>query len=124
MDNYQRLGGASAVMTAVSVFYQRVLHDPALAGYFAGVDMERLRAHQQAFLTHILGGPDHFTGRSVAAAHARLAISGDAFDRTVEHAVLALRDLGADEEILTEVRTRMDGLREQIVTSEQAPADC
>jgi truncated hemoglobin YjbI len=42
---------------AVDRFYDRLLADPQLAGFFDSVDMRRQRAHQKAFLAMPLGGP-------------------------------------------------------------------
>ncbi|BCJ62645.1 hypothetical protein Jiend_60670 [Micromonospora endophytica] len=39
VSHYTRIGGAGAVKAAVDLFYDRVLGDAELAGYFAGVDM-------------------------------------------------------------------------------------
>src|SRR3954451_6335625 len=50
MSIYERLGQENGIRTAVDDFYQRVLADPALAGYFDGVDMRKLRGHQTALL--------------------------------------------------------------------------
>ena len=66
------------------MFYQRVLDDPELSGFFDGVDMSRLRAHQRAFVTAALGGPELFVGRSLRNAHAGLRIDNRAFDAVAE----------------------------------------
>lgn len=115
MSLYDEIGGGRVIATAVSVFSTRVTDDPELAPWFAEVDLDRLRAHQRAFLTAALGGPDLFTGRSMASAHAGLGISIEAFDRVLEHLAYTLFDLGLSYE---QVTTVIDGLRpvgEQIV---------
>ena len=55
---FEEIGDAATLRTAVNLFYRRVLADPGLAPWFAGVDMRRLRAHQLAFLAggHRLSG--------------------------------------------------------------------
>jgi len=113
---YERVGGEHAVKPAVALFYQRVLEDPELSGYFEGIDMPRLRAHQRAFVTAALGGPELFVGRSLHDAHAGLRIDDRAFDAVVDHLVCALRDLGVDDETAAEVAERLEPMRSEIVT--------
>ncbi len=43
---YVRIGGAGAVQATVEVFYKRVMADPLLANFFAGVDMGKQKAKQ------------------------------------------------------------------------------
>lgn len=117
VSHYDEIGGAGAVRAAVAVFYQRVLDDADLQQWFAEVDLDRLRAHQRAFLTHALGGPDLFAGRSMAEAHAGLAITDDAFDAVVEHLVNALHDLGVPDDLLARVRETVDGVRADVVSA-------
>ena len=121
MSLYDDIGGAAAVTVAVTVFYTRVTDDPELAPWFGGVDIERLKAHQRAFLTAALGGPDLFTGRTMEAAHAGLGITIEAFDRVLEHLAYTLFDLGLGYDQVTAV---IDGLRpigDEVVASSTAP---
>ena len=121
MSLYDDIGGAAAVTVAVTVFYTRVTDDPELAPWFGGVDIERLKAHQRAFLTAALGGPDLFTGRTMEAAHAGLGITIEAFDRVLEHLAYTLFDLGLGYDQVTAI---VDGLRpitDVVVESSTAP---
>jgi hemoglobin len=120
---YEEIGGPAVLRTAVAVFYQRVLADPALAPWFVGVDMDRLRAHQHAFLTSALGGPNLFAGRDLADAHKGLHVSGAAFDRLTEHLTAALRDLGVAPHAVAEVSGRLEALRPLVVDEDGQPAD-
>lgn len=107
--------GVATVKTAVSDFYERVLDDPELAGWFEDVDMRRLRAHQTAFLLYALGGPESYTGRPLAQAHAGQQITDAAFDAMLEHLVLALGDAGMAGEVIRQLRARLERVRPQIV---------
>ena len=112
---YEEIGGAARLRTAVTLFYRRVLADPLLAPWFADVDLPRLRAHQQAFLTAALGGPDLFVGRDMAEAHAGLRITDRAFDQLVSHLAATLRDLGTAPAVVVRVCRRLEALRAPIV---------
>lgn len=118
---YESVGGAPALDLAVTIFYDRVLADPAVAPWFDGVDLPQLRQHQREFLTIVLGGPsrlgtaDRYRGRGLAVAHAGRAIDDDAFTRVRDHLVATLRELGVAPAQLAEVGARVEGYRGQVV---------
>lgn len=122
MSLYEQVGGNDAVKAAVTVFYNRVLADDALATWFEGIDISRLRAHQRAFLAAALGGPELFTGRDLASAHAGMAITNDAFDAIIEHLAVTLGDLGASADIVAEVRVKLEAMRGSVVDISAAVA--
>ena len=114
---YDELGGGDGVRTAVTVMYNRVVADPELAPWFEGIDTERLKSHQRAFLAAAFGGPQVFTGRSIGEAHAEMAITDDAFDRVVRSLMTALADLGVANEAVLAVGARLEDMRGDIVTA-------
>jgi hemoglobin len=73
MSIYDSIGGAGALRTAVDGFYVRVLAGPDLAPLFTRTDLDRLKAHQRSFIAPAIGGPEIFSGRDMASAHAGLA---------------------------------------------------
>ena len=115
MTIYDQVGGHAMIKTAVNVFYGRVTDDAALARWFDGIDISRLRAHQRAFLAAALDGPQLFTGKSLHDAHAGMDIDDAAYTRVIEHLIVTLDDLGVAEPLLTEVEARLESLRTQIV---------
>lgn len=122
MSIYDEIGGAAAVRVAVDQFYDRVLADPRLCRYFAGVDLRRLRGHQRAFLAAALGGPDLYAGRDLAGAHAHLHIDDGAFDAVVEHLAGTLAHLGVPAGTIGVIAERIAPLRSAIVTRAAEPA--
>ncbi|WP_331272137.1 group I truncated hemoglobin [Motilibacter aurantiacus] len=118
---YEVLGREHGIRTAVDDFYVRVTGDPALAHYFAGVDMGRLRQHQTALLVQVTGGPKAYDGRELATAHRPLCITSEDFDRVVGHLADTLTALGVDEETKGQVAAALGATRDDIV-SEPAPA--
>lgn len=115
MSLYDEIGGAPAIKVAVTVFYNRVLADDDLEPWFGSVDLDRLKGHQQAFLTAALGGPDLFTGRAMGSAHAGLNITVEAFDRVLEHLAYTLFDMGLNYGQVTETIDGLRPMREHIV---------
>ena len=115
---YAKLGGAGAVKLTVEQLYDRLVADGELAPYFAGKDVDRLGRHMRLFIAAALGGPEIYGGRSMPAAHAGLGITDAHFDRTVDHLVAVLRELGVEQEIIAEAGGTLEPLRAVIV---QAP---
>jgi hemoglobin len=115
---YDQIGGKPAVSAAVDGLYERLLADPALAPYFADTDMERQKRHMRAFMAVALGGADVYGGRDLGSAHARLAVTHDAFDRVVAHLVDTLASLGVPAELIQAIGAKLAPLRAQIVTAE------
>lgn len=112
-----RIGGEAAVRAAVDRFYERVLADPELHGFFNNVSMPRLKAHQFAFLLQALGGPKQYSGASMRDAHRRLAIEQRHFDRVAVHLVETLHELGVPEEIIAAVAATVTPLSTEIVNT-------
>lgn len=119
MNLYDELGGDAGVAAAVGNFYDRVLDDPTLVGWFAGYDIEGLKAHQRAFLAVALGGPEQYTGRSMRVAHHGLAISNEAYTRILGHLTDALVELGATPPVVELAAKRVGALRPAIVETAQ-----
>lgn len=117
---YDAIGGQPALLAAVETFYRRVLADPALAPYFAGIPMLRLKGHQAAFLAMALAGPAEYRGRSLCVAHAGLGITDDAFDRVAQHLVATLAVLGVEAGTIDQIVAHVASLRAEIVEPAEA----
>lgn len=114
---YDQLGGEPAIGAVVDKFYRLVLADPALAPVFQDTDTDRLRAHQKAFVTMALGGPNRYTGRALTAAHAHLAgkIDDATFDKVVGHLARALSELGVTNPERAYTLEIVGGVRDQVL---------
>ena len=103
---YDRIGGKAAVEAAVDVFYDKVLADERVAGFFEGVDMKEQRGKQKRFLAHVFGAPTPYDGKSLREAHAPLVEKGlgeEHFGAIAEHLVMTLGELNVPAEITAEV---------------------
>jgi truncated hemoglobin YjbI len=81
------------------------------------VDRDRLQQHMTHFLTAALGGPQDYTGREMAEAHAGRQITDDAFDRVIAHVVAVLDGLEVPAEWIAEIGVTVAPLRAAIVTA-------
>ncbi|MFG1919247.1 group 1 truncated hemoglobin [Micromonospora sp. NPDC048898] len=116
-SHYDRIGGASSVKAAVELFYDKVLADPALAGYFAEVEMVGQRRHLTLMLTTVLGGPNEYTGRGLAEAHQPLDIPVEHYAKVGEYLLATLTELGVPGDVLADVRVVLGQVQDQVVAS-------
>jgi hemoglobin len=115
---FASLGGEPALTAAVDRFYGRVLRDPRLAPFFAGVDLDRLRRKQVLFLTLATDGPGAGAVPPLGAVH-RAAVKQGLGDREVdaalEHLDEVLSELGVAPELRFEVARRVEGTRSEVL---------
>jgi len=112
---YDRLGGREAIANVVDDFYDRMLDDDRVAGFFEDVDMTRQRAHQTQFLSYATGGPVEYTGAEMREAHDHLDISDTEYDIVGAHLDDALADAGVDDADRSGVMDEVEALRDPIV---------
>jgi hemoglobin len=120
MTIYDSIGGSDSVGAAVDDFYVRVLGDPALAPYFTGVDVQKLKSHQRSFIAAALGGSEIYQGRDMATAHVGLEITDADFDAVVGHLADTLAGLGVPDETIGQIAAALAPLRADIVSGPQA----
>lgn len=118
---YLRLGGTQAFEALVEELDRRILQDERLRAYFDGVSLERLQRHQHSFLAMAFGGPPGYLGRTVDAAHSRLDVTDEAFDRVMDHLIATLVDLGVSQQLIREVAWTLLPLRHDIVRASGPP---
>ena len=112
---FDAIGGDPAIAAAVEAFYRRVLADPSLAPFFADTPIDRLKAHQRAFLTLALRGSGTYTGRTMRAAHAGRGITDADFDRVATHLGATLTALQVPAELIAQIIGGIAPLRPDIV---------
>ena len=113
---YDEIGGAPAVAVVVDAFYQKLLADPSVSGYFRGKDLNRLRAHQRALVTVALGGTtETYTGRLMGPAHTGLNITDEAFDTICAHLGDTLAEAGVGAVTIAKILAILEPLRPEVV---------
>ncbi|MCI5122395.1 MAG: group 1 truncated hemoglobin, partial [Candidatus Electrothrix sp. AUS4] len=96
----------------------KVLADDRVNGFFEGVDMDRQRAMQTAFLTFAFGGPNNYGGKDLRAAHAHLVAKGlndTHFDIILEHLGATLKELGVPDELIGQAADVANSVRGDIL---------
>lgn len=115
---YEQLGGAPAMDAAVDIFYRKVLSDDRIARFFDGVDMDKQRSKQKAFLTMAFGGPNEYTGADMREGHKHLVAKGlndSHFDAVVENLGTTLSELGIGDNLIAQVAAVAETTRKDIL---------
>lgn len=115
-SRYEELGGGPVMHDVVERLYDRLLDDEQVAGYFATVDMPRLKRHQVLLLSQLLGGPAQYTGRELAVAHAGLGIASVDYDALSDHLVDVLTDVGAPVGVIDALSLALEDCRKDIIS--------
>ena len=119
-SDYEAVGGGPAIAAVVDRFYGLVLDDDRLRSYFDGVEMVRLKRHQVALVSQVMGGPVEYDGRDLRAAHHGKGISSDDFGAVAGHLVTALTEAGVEPAIIDRTVTAVAGTEPDIVETAAA----
>ena len=116
---YQQIGGADGITRLVDVFYSRVLADPELKRFFAGVEMAKLRRMQVELFSAALGGPQKYFGRPMVQAHRHLKIGLQDYQRFIRHLfdTLDAAGFGLSDQERYEVVGRLNILTDDVMSS-------
>ena len=115
---YDRLGGDAAVNAAVDIFYRKVLADDRIKQFFDDVDMDRQAAKQKAFLTMVMGGPNHYTGKDMREGHKHLVergLNASHFDAVMENLGATLQELNVPGELIAEAAAIAESTRNDVL---------
>jgi hemoglobin len=105
-------------MSPRSAIVPKVLSDPLLAPYFAGVDMVHLKRMAEAFLAMAFEGPQEYDGAGLRAAHGRPRVQGMGaaeFDRFMAHFGATLQELGVPHHNIERVAAIAEGARADVL---------
>lgn len=80
---FDRMGGEPALRAVIDDFVERVFSDFMIGFMFRDADRARIKALEYEHASQFLGGPEHYTGRPLRAAHARHRINGGQFARRI-----------------------------------------
>ena len=100
---YERLGGETAIDSAVNIFYEKMLSDDRVSYFFETTDMEKQVAKQKRFLTMVFGGPNNYTGKSMRRGHKHLIEKG----LNDTHVDIVIEHLGST--LKTRIATKSSG---------------
>ncbi|MED4228391.1 group 1 truncated hemoglobin [Neobacillus cucumis] len=116
-DNlYEKLGGQEAIKKVVDYFYNElVLKDETVNQFFEHTDMEKQKSHQTKFISFALGGPNQYSGQSMAKAHQGMNLQPEHFNAIVNHLHKALAHYGVSGRDIDDALTRVASLKDDIL---------
>ena len=100
---YDRLGGEAAITAVVDRFIDELSNDdmlndnPAIRAARDSVDPDELKAEVTALVCQATGGPQEYTGRTMAKSHAHMNISGSEWDQMITIFVSVLDEFSVPE---------------------------
>lgn len=113
---YEKLGGEEAISKVVDYFYNElVLKDEKVNSFFENTDMEKQRRHQSKFISFALGGPNQYSGQSMAKAHEGMNLQPDHFSAIANHLHDALAHYGVSESDIDQALTKVASLKDDIL---------
>lgn len=113
---YERVGGEEAIEKVVEYFYNDlVLQDPRVKGFFENTDMEKQKRHQTKFISFALGGPNQYSGNSMAKAHQGMNLQPEHFNAIAEHLGDALSHFEVSASDIDTALSKVATLRDDIL---------
>lgn len=113
---YEKIGGEEAIEKVVDYFYSElVLKDDTVNHFFKNTDMEKQRLHQTKFISFALGGPNTYSGQSMAKAHEGMNLRPEHFDAIAKHLHDALAHFGVRGEDIDTALNKVVSLRDDIL---------
>lgn len=112
---YEKLGGEESIAKVVDYFYKLVLADDTVNHYFQKTDMDKQRRHQTKFFSFALGGPNQYTGASMAKAHAGMNLQENHFNAIATHLHDALAHFSVSEGEIGQVLAHVSTLKDDIL---------
>lgn len=112
---YEKLGGEEAISKVVDYFYELVLKDETVKSFFEDTDMEKQRRHQTKFISFALGGPNQYSGKSMAKAHEGMNLQEEHFGAIVNHLHAALEHFGVSGSDIDTALTKVATLKDDIL---------
>ena len=118
---YERLGGVYSIATVVDDFVDRVMVDPRL-NTNPLVDEAHHRVPPPGFkylvtelVCQVTGGPQKYTGRSMADSHVHLKITGQEWEAFLDDFQQTLDKFAVPAEEQAELKAIVDSTRSDIV---------
>jgi hemoglobin len=117
---YKQIGGAAALEAVVEDFYDRVLADDELAGFFTGANMSRLKGKQVEFFAAALGGPEPYTGAAMRQVHQGRGITMHHFNLVAGHLTDSLCAAGVPDGLIKQIIGTIAPLGDDIASARSA----
>lgn len=116
---FEVVGGHDQLEKMVAQFYQYILSDDRINSYFLDnvSDIPKLHSTMVLFLTHLFGGPNHYTGPDMRTLHKNMPIKKIHFQITWEHMESAFLVYKLSKDTIREIRELIFTTEKDIVNT-------
>lgn len=112
---FEKIGGQERIGQMVEDFYSNIMKDDSLSSFFNNIDMDKQKNHQTNFLSFVMGGPNQYTGRTLARAHEGLNTTGEHFNSIVSHLRTTMERHQMSKEEINSVLDTINQYKQDIV---------
>ena len=115
---YDRIGGDYAVNAVVDSFYEKVLRDDRIRGYFDDISMNAQIGNHKSFLKMAFGDRSVYDAERLRSAHAPLVARGMGdihVDILIEHMESTLKEQKVPNALIEEAVTIINGYRDDVL---------
>lgn len=117
LSDYERIGGGPAVRQVVDRFYELIMADDELVGFFKDTEMAQLKRHQVLLISQVLGGPANYDGRDLQQAHAGMDIARQDYLKVVSYLVQTMVEAGVEPAIIGRVGEALAATEQDVVSA-------
>jgi hemoglobin len=112
---YERLGGTEGITKIASDLTDIHMENPNISARYTNSDPDVVKKTVATFFIAGTGGPNHYVGQDMVAAHKGMNISNDEFVAVLDDAMLALDKNGIGQREKEEVLSILYGMKSDIV---------
>jgi hemoglobin len=112
---YEKFGGEEGIAKVVGKFYELVFSDPTINHFFHNIKMEKLLLHQTRFISFALGGPNKYTGKTMATAHKGMNLQPAHFEAVAKHLHEALAYYRVNDKEINNVLQLIGSLKDDVL---------
>ena len=113
---YQDLGSQAGINRIVDASVDNYLADPRIQDIFSESNIDRIRAELKDQFCVIAGGPCHYAGHSMEAAHKGLHLTNASFNALVEDLQSAMDSCNIPFATQNRFLARLAPMQHQVVT--------
>jgi hemoglobin len=120
---FERAGGEAGLLPVIERFVDRVFEDVMIGYLFRNADRARVKRKEYEHAAEHLGATFPYTGRPLAAAHARHGVRGGQFMRRIQILKETLAESGLPPEVTESLVAHNLELRSLITTDDDGVCD-
>lgn len=99
-QEFESMGGRSALITINKVFYDKIYQHPWLKLYFEEIPQEHIESQQVDFMQKVLGGENVYVGKTPPNSHTHMFIPDELFEERKKLLCEAFVESNASQQLI------------------------